>query len=175
MVAAIFATGGFGKVETRIDVDSYPISGNSRDELRGSVKRHAPLDGRVYGIGYIDFDPRLETRSHKGGCQVVTAETGLKVRLRVPEWRGGADAPRGVARVAKTFERAIHAHEMQHVAIARSYQRRISAALRQLRHDGSCWSLRGRADELIRRLKSQHRAAQDAFDRRTYRQLARLL
>jgi predicted secreted Zn-dependent protease len=164
-----------GSVETRIDIDSYPISGRTHAELVGSVKLHAPMGGRVYGIGFIDFDPRFETKSDKGVCRVVAAETGLKVELRVPEWRGGSDAPKGVARVARNFERVIRAHEMHHVAIAKGYQRRISAAVKALKPDRSCWTLRDRAEALILRLKAQHRDAQRAFDRRTWRQLARLL
>lgn len=164
-----------GSVETRIDIEAYPISGRTHAELVGSVKLHAPMGGRVYGIGFIDFDPRFETRSEMGVCRVAAADTGLKVELRVPEWRGGSDAPKGVARVARNFERVIRAHEMHHVAIAKSYQKRIAAAVKALKPEKSCWALRDRAEALIQRLKAQHRDAQRAFDRRTWRQLARLL
>jgi predicted secreted Zn-dependent protease len=175
VAAALALAAGFGKVETRIDIDGYPISGRTHAELVSSVKSHAPMEGRVYGIGFIDFDPRFETKSDKGMCRVASADTGLRVSLRVPEWRGASDAPKGVARVARDFERAVRAHEMHHVAIAKSWQRRISAALKGMKAAKSCYELRDRADELIRRLKAQHRDAQRAFDKRTYRKLARLL
>jgi predicted secreted Zn-dependent protease len=172
---AVFVTGGFGPVETRIDIDPYPISGKTRGQLVDSVKMHGPMGGRVYGIGFIDFDPRFQTKSDKGLCRVTSAETGLRVNLRVPEWRGGPEAPKGIARVARNFERVVRAHEMQHVAIARSWQKRMTSMLKALKADKDCYALRNRADESIRRLKAQHRDAQRAFDKRTYRQLARLL
>jgi predicted secreted Zn-dependent protease len=165
---------GWGATGTRIDTSYYPVSGRSHQELVGSVRRYGP-GGFAYGLGVIDFHPRFDTRFESGKCRIAAADTGLTVALRLPEWRGPADAPGGVTRAAQRFARAIRQHELQHVEIARRYQRLMTAELKRLKPDRNCWSLASAARELIARLKRQHLAAQRAFDRRSHKQIRRQL
>lgn len=99
----------------------------------------------------------------------------LSIHLKLPEWKGPNDAPRAAVRLGRHFERAIRSHELQHVKIAERYARAMSAELRRLKPEKDCWALRGKANDLIRKVKAQHLASQKAFDRRTFKQIKRLL
>jgi predicted secreted Zn-dependent protease len=174
VLAILPLAGGWGSITgTRVDERFYPISGRSFAELVSSVRMGGPMG--AYGMGVIDFYPRFETRTEKGACRVVSADTGLTVSLSLPEWRGPGDAPNSVLRKARHFERAIRAHELQHVEIAKRYQRLITASLKRLKPETNCWDLRSRANDLIAALKKQHLAAQRGFDRRSFKQIRRLL
>jgi predicted secreted Zn-dependent protease len=158
---------------TRIDTRFYPISGRSLAELASSVRQHGPMGS--YGMGVIDFYPRFQTRLEGGTCRIASAATGLAISLHLPQWKGPDDAPRSVRRVAGRFERAIRRHELQHVAIAKRYTALMTAGLKKLKPEASCWSLRSKAAELIAALKKRHLAAQRGFDRRSRMQIRRLL
>jgi len=174
LLAALPALGGWGAVTgTHVDEQYYPISGRSFAELVSSIRQHGPMGG--YGRGIIDFHPRFETHSEKGLCRVVGADTGLTISLSLPAWRGPDNAPGHVLRRARHFERAIRAHELQHVEIAKRHQRLMTASLARLKPEASCWNVRARANDLIVALKRQHLAAQRGFDRRSFRQISRLL
>jgi predicted secreted Zn-dependent protease len=166
---------GWKVTGTKVRYAYYPVSGRSHAEIVSSVRRFAPMRGRAYGIGFIDFHPDYDMRSSKGACRVIRAETGLSISLKLPEWKGPADAPRSAARLGRHFERAIRSHELQHVRIAERYARAISSALPKLKPAENCWALRRAAYDLIKRFKRQHIGAQKAFDRRTLKQIRRLL
>lgn len=174
LAGSVLLLGGWGPTGTRIDTAYYPISGRSHAELVGSVRRYGP-GGFAYGMGIIDFHPSFDTGWRDGKCRIVTAETGLTVSLRLPEWRGPADAPGRVLQTARRFASEVRRHEMQHVDIARRYQRAMTARLLKLPAEASCWSLAASARALVERLKKDHLAAQRAFDRRSHRQIMRLL
>ncbi|MCB1452102.1 MAG: DUF922 domain-containing protein, partial [Rhizobiaceae bacterium] len=101
--------------------------------------------------------------------------TGLSITLKLPEWKGPKDAPRSAARLGRHFERVIKQHELQHVKIAERYARKISSDLKKLKPEKSCWTMRSKAHDLIKVIKKQHINAQRAFDRRTLKQIKRLL
>ena len=138
VLVAVPLVSGWAVTGTRVDTKYYPISGRNFAELVSSVRQHGPMG--AYGMGIIDFHPRFETRVEDGKCSVFSAETGLAVSLKLPEWRGPRDAPRSVERVARHFERAIRAHELQHVEIARRYQRLITSALKKMKPEANCWT-----------------------------------
>lgn len=173
LVLALPLAMGWKITGTRVEERPYPIAGRTHAELVGSVRRHGPMG--AYGVGIIDFHPHFETAARNGRCVVSSAETGLTVQLRIPEWRGDKAAPARVQRVARNFQRAVRAHELQHVAIAKRYQSAMTAALRRLKPADNCWKLRTAARELIAAIKKQHLGAQRAFDRRTLKQIRRLL
>lgn len=174
VACAALALGGGASAETRIDMNYYAISGRSHAELVGSVRRHGP-GGFAYGLGIIDFYPSFDTGWRGGKCRIVAAETGLTVSLRLPEWRGPADAPGRVVRTARRFVNAVRGHEMRHVDIARRYQRAMTTRLLKLPAAANCWRLAADARRLIERLKADHRAAQRLFDARSHRQIRRWL
>lgn len=153
----------------------YSIHGASHAELVASVRRNGPKGGRAYGIGYIDFFPRYRTEPGADGCRIVEADVGLRVELELPRWEGVEGGSAKIANLARRFARAIEAHEMEHVRIARSYAGRMRTALLRLKPDTSCWSLRSRAEDLIGDLKKRHIESQKAFDRRVNKQIRRLL
>lgn len=153
----------------------YSIHGASHAELVASVRRNGPKGGQAYGIGYIDFFPRYRTEFATGVCRIAEAEVGLRVELELPRWDGVEGGPAGVANFARRFARAIEAHEMEHVRIARHYARRMRSELLRLKADTSCWSLSSQAEDLIRDLKKRHVESQKAFDRRVNKQIRRLL
>lgn len=153
----------------------YSIHGADHAELVASVRRNGPKGGRAYGIGYIDFFPRYRSEASAGGCRIAEAEVGLRVELELPRWDGARDGPQRIANFARRFARAIEAHEMEHVRIARHYARRMRSELLRLKADSSCWSLSSRAEDLIRDLKKRHIESQKAFDRRVNKQIKRLL
>jgi predicted secreted Zn-dependent protease len=95
--------------------------------------------------------------------------------LKLPQWKGPKDAPRSATRLGQHFERAIRSHELQHVKIAERYARTISRELLKLKPEENCWALRRKAADLIKRIKRQHIDSQKAFDRRTFKQIKRLL
>lgn len=153
----------------------YSIHGASHAELVASVRRNGPKGGQAYGIGYIDFFPRYRTEFAAGVCRIAEAEVGLRVELELPRWDGVESGPARVANVARRFARAIEAHEMEHVRIARHYARRMRSELLRLKADPSCWLLSSQAEDLIRGLKKRHVESQTAFDRRVNKQIRRLL
>jgi predicted secreted Zn-dependent protease len=166
---------GWKVTGTKVSYAYYPVSGRSHAEIVSSVRRYAPRAGRAYGIGFIDFHPDYDTVSKNGECRVTRAETGLAIQLKLPEWKGPKDAPRSAVRLGRHFEKSIRSHELQHVKIAESYARRISRDLLKLKPEKNCWALRRAANELIKHIKRQHIASQKAFDRRTFKQIKRLL
>ncbi len=172
LVPALAAWGATG---TRIDTTYYKIGGRSHAELLASIKRNGPRNGFAYGMGIIEFFPHFTTAIRDGLCRIEKVETAMTVYLRLPKWNGPRDAPRSVIRTAAYFERVIRAHEMQHVAIAKVYQRRFDSSLRRMSPDQSCWTLRREAYALVIRIKKQHVAAQRAFDNRTRKQIKRLI
>ncbi|MEO9615257.1 MAG: DUF922 domain-containing protein [Nitratireductor sp.] len=175
LLGAIAPSAGWAGDETRITRRYYAISGQSRAELVASVRRNAPRAGSAYGIGFIDFDPRYTFTPHARGCRVDKATVGLRIVLRLPRWNGAKDAPRSVRRLAARFERAITAHEMQHVRIAKRHARRMARQIAGLKPAENCWRLRQTAQALIARHNKAHRASQAAFDRRTRKAIKRLL
>jgi predicted secreted Zn-dependent protease len=176
LAACIPLFGGWAK-GSHVEIVSryYSIHGASHAELVASVRRNGPKGGRAYGIGYIDFFPRYRTEPGIAGCRIVEAEVGLRVELELPRWDGAEGGPAKVANFGRRFARAIEAHEMEHVRIARSYAGRMRSALLRLKPDASCWSLSSRAEELIGNLKKRHVESQKAFDRRVNKQIKRLL
>ena len=78
-------------------------------------------------------------------------------------------------RIALRFERVIDAHERHHVKIAERYARLMERRLKKLKADKSCWTVRARAGEVLADLKKRHIQAQKRFDRKSYRQISRLL
>lgn len=153
----------------------YSIHGASHAELVASVRRNGPKGGQAYGIGYIDFFPRYRTEPGAAGCRITGVEVALRIVLELPKWDGAEGGTAKVASVARRFARAIEAHEMEHVRIARSYAGRMRTALLRLKPDASCWSLTSRAEDLIGDLKKRHVESQKAFDRRVNKQIKRLL
>jgi predicted secreted Zn-dependent protease len=166
---------GWKVTGTNIRYAYYPVSGKSHTEIVRSVRRFAPKRGFAYGMGFIDFHPDYDMSSKNGECRVTRADTGLRILLKLPEWKGPDDAPRSAVRLGRHFERSIKSHEMQHVRIAERYAGQMSRELKRLKPAKNCWSLRRDAHELIKRIKKQHIAAQNAFDRRTLKQIRRLL
>jgi predicted secreted Zn-dependent protease len=160
---------------TKVSYAYYPVSGRNHAEIVRSVRRFAPNAGRAYGIGFIDFYPDYEIASERGKCRVRNADTGLSIQLKLPEWKGPKDAPRSAVRLGQHFERAIRSHELQHVKIAERYARTMSRELLKLKPQENCWTLRRNASELIKKIKRQHIDSQKAFDRRTFKQIKRLL
>ncbi len=168
--------GGWAKgSEVEVVSRYYSIHGANHAELVASVRRNGPKGGQAYGIGYIDFFPRYRTASAAGGCRIAEAEVGLRIELELPRWDGARDGPSRIANFARRFARAIEAHEMEHVRIARHYARRMRTELLRLKADASCWSLASRAEDLIRDMKKRHVESQKAFDRRVRKQIKRLL
>ncbi|MBO6903105.1 MAG: DUF922 domain-containing protein [Rhizobiaceae bacterium] len=166
---------GWKVTGTKVRHAYYPVSGRNHTEIVRSVRRFAPLSGRAYGLGIIDFYPDYDMRSKDGACRITRADTGLSITLKLPEWKGPKDAPRSAARLGRHFERAIKQHELQHVKIAERYARQMSRDLKRLKPEKNCWTMRRKAYDLIRTLKKQHINAQRAFDRRTLKQIRRLL
>lgn len=166
---------GWKVTGTKIRYAYYPVSGRDHAEIVRSVRRFAPRAGRAYGIGFIDFFPVYSVASEEGGCRIKTAETGLSIQLRLPEWKGPKDAPRTAHRIGQRFEKAIRLHELQHVKIAERYAREMSRTLLKLKPEKDCWALRRKATASIGKIKRQHLASQKAFDRRTFKQIKRLL
>lgn len=175
LLAAVPALAGFTVKGVKIEKSYYRISGQSHGELVKTVRRNAPRSGRAYGLGIIDFYPKYRTRRVDGECHIANVEVGLRVQLRLPQWHGETGTPRRVARIARRFERVIDAHEMHHVKIAKRYAKLMQQRLRKLPREKSCWTLRSRAREVIRKLKRQHIAAHKRFDNRTRKQIRRLL
>lgn len=175
LLAGLLFLGGWTVKGTEVTERYYPIAGRSHAELLASVKRHGPRGGSAYGIGFIDFFPgyRFETKS--GACRIRDADVGLRIALKLPQWKGPDDAPRSVKRLAARFERAIRAHEFQHVKIAKRHARRMAQALSRMRAEDNCWILRRKANELIARHKKDHLGSQRAFDNRTRKGIKRLL
>ena len=167
--------GSAAATELRMTTTYYKVSGNTHAEIRASVRRNGPRGGFAYGIGYIDFLPSYKVRADSGLCRIAEAEVGLKVDLQLPKWEDPGGAKPAARNFATHFVRTIEAHEMQHVAIARSYARTMAQRLRKLSSNDGCWSLRTEARRLIDDLKAAHRAAQRAFDDRTRNQIRRLL
>lgn len=175
LLGAVLPSQGWADEGTEITRRYYAISGRSRAELLASVRRNAPRAGSAYGIGFIDFHPRYTLAPIAEGCRVDTATVGLRIVLRLPRWNGAKDAPRAVKRLAARFERAITAHEMQHVRIAKHHARRMARQIARLKPAENCWRLRRAAQAVIARHKKAHRASQAAFDRRTRKAIKRLL
>lgn len=151
----------------RLDITYYKLAGLTRAELIASIRRNGPRNGFAYGVGIIEFFPRYSLERRDGSCRIANVETSLTVDLRVPQWDGTKGASRAVARQATRFAQAVKAHEMQHVVLARAFQRRFDARLEKLAPDNSCWALRRAAEALIMKIKKEHVAAQRAFDDRT--------
>lgn len=172
---AVPVLSGWKVTGTQVRYAYYPVSGKNHAEIVRSVRRFAPRGGRAYGIGFIDFYPDYDMRQKDGQCRVTKAETGLSIKLKLPEWKGPKDAPRAAARLGRHFERAIRRHEMQHVKIAERYARIMTRDLKKLKPEKNCWALRRTARDLIRKIKKQHVGSQKAFDRRTFKQIKRLL
>lgn len=166
---------GFTIKDVRVEKSYYKITGKSHGELVKAVKRNGPRAGRAYGLGIIDFFPSYRMERSDGKCRIADAEVGLRIKLRLPKWQEQTGVPRSVVRIAKRFERVIDAHEMQHVRIAKQYQRLMRQRLRKLSPDQSCWELRKRAREMIAQLKRRHIQAHKRFDNRTRKQIRRLL
>ena len=166
---------GWKVTGTNVHYAYYPVSGRSHAEIVRSVRRFAPKGGYAYGLGFIDFHPDYDITAKDGACRVSRAETGLTIKLKLPEWKGPQDAPRKAARLGRHFEKTIRQHELQHVKIAERYARKISRHLRKLKPAKNCWDLRRSAHDLIKRAKRQHIESQKAFDRRTLKQIRRLL
>jgi predicted secreted Zn-dependent protease len=159
----------------RIEKSHYTIHATSRADLLNAVRRSGPRAGTAYGLATIDFHPRIRTERSGTKCRIVSVKVGLSIWMRLPRWDRTRKAPATVSRVALAFERAVEAHEMQHVAIARAHARNMERRLSTLSSDPSCWRLRARADRLIAELKRAHAVAQRRFDDRTRRQIKRLL
>jgi predicted secreted Zn-dependent protease len=172
---AVPVLSGWKVTGTKVSYAYYPVSGRSHAEIVSSVRRYAPRAGRAYGIGFIDFHPDYDMAAKNGECRVTRAETGLAIQLKLPEWKGPKDAPRSAARLGRHFEKSIRSHELQHVKIAERYARRISRDLLGLKPEKDCWALRRAAYDLIKRIKREHIGSQKAFDRRTFKQIKRLL
>ncbi|WP_127521144.1 DUF922 domain-containing protein [Mesorhizobium sp. Z1-4] len=166
---------GWKVTGTKVRHAYYPVSGRNHTEIVRSVRRFAPMSGRAYGLGIIDFYPDYDMRSKDGACRITRADTGLSITLKLPEWKGPKDAPRSAARLGRHFERVIRQHELQHVKIAERYARKMSSDLKRLKPESNCWAVRRKAYDLIKSLKKQHIDAQRAFDRRTLKQIRRLL
>lgn len=175
LLVAIAPSASWAGDDTRITQRYYFISGRSHAELLASVRRNAPRAGSAYGIGFIDFYPRYTLAPTAKGCRIDKAEVGLRIVLRLPRWNGAKDTPRSVRRLADRFERAIKAHEFQHVRIAKRHASRMARQLARLKPAGDCRKLRNTAQALIDRHKQAHRASQAAFDRRTRKAIKRLL
>lgn len=166
---------GWKVTGTKVREAYYPVSGRNHTEIVRSVRRFAPMSGRAYGLGIIDFHPDYDMRSKDGACRITRANTGLSITLKLPEWKGPKDAPRAAARLGRHFERVIKRHELQHVKIAERYARKMSSDLKKLKPEKNCWAMRRKAYTLIKSVKKQHINAQRAFDRRTLKQIRRLL
>lgn len=175
LLIAIPTLSGFAVKGVKVEKSYYKISGKSYGELVKTVRRNGPRAGRAYGLGIIDFFPSYEIRRIDGQCRIVSAEVGLRVKLRLPKWHGETGTPRKIVRVARRFERVIDAHEAQHVRIAKRYARLMRHRLLKLGAEKSCWTLRTKSRELIKQLKRQHIAAHKRFDNRTRKQIRRLL
>lgn len=166
---------GWKVTGTKVRHAYYPVSGRNHTEIVRSVRQFGPNAGRAYGLGIIDFYPDYDMRMKDGACRVTRAETGLSITLKLPEWKGPKDAPRSATRLGRHFERVIKQHELQHVKIAERYARKISSDLKKLKPEKTCWAMRSKAYDLIKVIKKQHINAQRAFDRRTLKQIKRLL
>ncbi|MBO6717453.1 MAG: DUF922 domain-containing protein [Rhizobiaceae bacterium] len=166
---------GWRVTGTNVRYAYYPVSGRNHAEIVRSVRRFAPRNGYAYGMGFIDFHPDYDVTSRRGECRITRADTGLSIHLKLPEWRGPDDAPASAVRLGRRFERSIRDHEMQHVRIAERYARQMSRSLMGIKGQENCWALRREARDVIASVKRAHLAAQKAFDRRTLRQIRRLL
>jgi predicted secreted Zn-dependent protease len=174
-VLAAFAPGPAAAGGLDIVTRYYSVTGRSHAELVASVRRNAPRAGGAYGIGFIDFSPRYRTAIDNGKCRIAEVQVGVRVALTLPQWRDPGDAPGTVARQAARFVRAIDSHERTHAAIAGRFARTMKARLVKIAPSRDCWTLRERAEALIREVKKQHGASQRAFDLRTKTQIRRLL
>ncbi len=165
--------GSFGDKGVHIENSYYPLSGLTHQELLKAVRFHGPGGGLDYGLSVIDFFPDYRVETGQGGCRVVSAATGLRVQVHLPEWRDAA-RPRAPGLAAR-FIRAVTAHEMHHVAIAKHYALLMTTALARLKPTQNCWDLRRNAEDVIRTVEKRHYDAQRAFDDRSHRQIRRLL
>lgn len=114
----------------------------------------------------ISFDGNVSyKRASGGGCAVADPDIVLNLNIILPKWQMPASASDATRTIWSVLQNDIRTHEKHHAAIARTWQKKIASALRNLRPEPTCGQMKAVVEATTTRYLAGHEAAQLNFDR----------
>ena len=167
-VLLVFARPAVADVSEAVSYRYYTAPIEPQHTLYNSLLKASPIreNGQSY-LGHTSWHVRwkLHWRSDAGGrCTLDRLHTHLKATITLPQ-----RAP-GDGRAEKTFgpfSRALHEHELRHLAIARRAAQAINERIWQLPTMPTCNALNQAANQVGERVLDEARSEGRAFDQRT--------
>lgn len=160
----------------------YRISAANKEELITALSRKGPYlpqtKQRHPAATQISFKDRLDMRRQGGYCRLAAANISIAAVIYLPQWRqrGRQREKTGDAELSFFWDmllKDMKQHEAQHIQIAYAYALDMEQELRSLPARRSCVALRRDAQAALLRLKQNNNAAQEQFDRREAKRLAK--
>ena len=165
---AQFAGLACAELQENVRGSHYSAEHRAGTTLLATLNHHSPIrqNGQVFHA-YTGWNIQWNFRwweERDGRCRITSNQTRLQAEITLPRLVTSDPA------VRRRFDRyldALRAHEMEHVAIARRYGRRIDEGIRRLPQMSSCAALSRAANALGENLLREAGAAEREMDRQT--------
>lgn len=147
----------------------FPVYGTTAEQLDRSLAKNGPKlnnGGESHpGAAKIAFDIRVRYKSDDKYCRVSGASANVNATIYLPSWKSRRRADADTALVWDVLAKDIRRHEESHIVIARTHASELERALRSMRYERDCATLRANVDKLTERAFASHDKAQQQFDR----------
>lgn len=155
-------------VFTVIDVNTYPVVGNSPDALLASLRTSGPKSegDDFFGLTETQMAYRYWKEAGEDGCRLEQVRVDLNVVITLPRWDAPRQAPYELRRDWTRFDQSLRRHEDGHREIAEWGAREIYHALRNLR-TSTCETIDAAAQRTAQRLRDLGERRQASYDHQT--------
>ena len=155
-------------VATTLQQAPYAVEGTTAGELLRSMSERAPESqgGTYFGLTVTELAFRYRHRRAEAGCALNDVQIDLSVRVSLPAWTPGPDAPYDLRRDWARFLSNLGRHEDRHRAIAEHGADAIRTALDGLSAP-TCAAVDAEARAVSERIQSETDAAHRRYDDET--------
>lgn len=170
LVAAVLAIAPSAQSEmiARKTVTYFSIGGKTAADLDREMAERGPLLGtgrRHPGATRVTFSGKASYVAEKGRCSIGEARILLTTKMTLPRWRNRSKADARMGLLWDTLSADIKRHEERHAEIARNHARALEKALRALRPERDCETLKAQVSRVTAEALETHDADQKRFDR----------
>jgi predicted secreted Zn-dependent protease len=153
-----------------INYDYYDIEGRTAAELRQQMNIFgvAWTNGNIYDA-YTAWDVKWNYRYRltDDGCSISSIVATLNVEFRLPRWVNRTSGPDALKMKWDAYIRSLRQHENGHKDIGVQAAAAIESSVAELEPAATCDNLAEKANQLGRRIISEHAAKEIEYDTRT--------
>ena len=167
-LAACLTTADAGAASISDRTKYFTIRGSTLEQLDRELSLKGPSAGtggdRHPGATQVSFGGRISYAPKGSACRVGRTDITLRLVKILPRWKPPRSASAGTVIVWRTLAQDIARHEEVHASIARSYVRRMEAAVRNLGPRGDCKDMEAAVNATTARYLKEHEREQREFD-----------